>query len=132
MLFNNSYITSQWASNIVATSFFLLDFCRDVDRLRIEMEVTSLYDIFSQHHNNVVAVTQRNVKLHAIVTPIFNVVLISDKNENAINNGKHVILFYLSNYSDKIYRNIVYKMQIEMSNFIQVPASPVFSAISEV
>ena len=33
--------------------------------------------------------------------------------------------------SDKLYGNIVYKMQIEMSNFIQVPASLVFAAISE-
>ena len=35
--------------------------------------------------------------------PIFNVVLISDKDENAINNGKHVVLFYLSKYSDKFW-----------------------------
>ena len=63
--------------------------------------------------------------------PIFNVVLISDKDENAINKGKHVVLFHLSKYSDKLYGNIVYKIQIEMSNFIKVPASLVFAAISE-
>ena len=55
--------------------------------------------------------------------PIFNVVLISDKDKNAINNGKHVVLFLLSKYSDKLYGNIVYRTQIEMSNFIQVPVS---------
>ena len=64
--------------------------------------------------------------------PIFNVVLISDKNENVINNGKHVVLFLLSKYSDKLYGNIVYRMQTEMSNFIQVPASLVFAAFSDV
>ena len=53
--------------------------------------------------------------------PIFNVVLLSDKDENATNNGKHVVLCHLSKYSDKLYGNIVYKMQIEMSNFSQVP-----------
>ena len=36
---------------------FLLDFHGDVDRLRIDIEVTSLYDIFFQHHNDVVATT---------------------------------------------------------------------------
>ena len=63
--------------------------------------------------------------------PIFNGVLISDKDENAINNGKHVVLFHLSKYSDKLYGNIVDKMQIEISNLIEVPASLVFAAISE-
>ena len=53
---------------------------------------------------------------------MFNVVLLSDKDENAINNGKHVVLFHLSKYSDKLYGNIIYKMQSETSNFIQVPA----------
>ena len=62
---------------------------------------------------------------------IFNVVLISDKDENTINNDKHVVLFHLSKHSDKLYVSFVYKMQIEMSNFIQVPASLVFAAISE-
>ena len=47
------------------------------------------------------------------------------------NNGKHVDLFHLSNYSDKVYGDIVYKMQVEMSNFIQVLASLLFAAISE-
>ena len=55
----------------------------------------------------------------------------SDKDENAIDNGKHVVLFHLSKYFYKLYGNIVYKMKIEMSNFIQVPASLVFTAISE-
>ena len=64
-----------------------------------------------------------------MVIPIFNV--ISDKDENAINKGKHVVLFHLSKYSDKLYNNIVYKIQIEMSNFIKVPASLVFATISE-
>ena len=36
---------------------FLLGFHRDVERLRIEIEVTSLCDIFFQHHNDVVAIT---------------------------------------------------------------------------
>ena len=36
---------------------FLLGFHRDVDRLRIDIEVTSLYDIFFQHHNDVAAIT---------------------------------------------------------------------------
>ena len=36
---------------------FLLDLHLDIDRLSIEIEVTSLYDIFFQHHNDVVAIT---------------------------------------------------------------------------
>ena len=36
---------------------FLLDLHRDIDRLHIEIEVTSLFDIFFQHHNDVVAIT---------------------------------------------------------------------------
>ena len=57
--------------------------------------------------------------------------MISDKDENTINNDKHVVLFDLLKYSDKLYGNIVYKMQTEMSNFLQVPASLLFVAISE-
>ena len=38
--------------------------------------------------------------------------------------------FYFT-YRNKLYGNIVYKMQTKMSNFIQVPASLVFAAISE-
>ena len=87
--------------------------------------MTSLFDIFFQHHNDVVAITWRDVKLHIIVIPVFNVVLISDKDENASDNGKHVVLFRLSKYSDKLYG------KVEMSNFSQVPASLVFAAISE-
>ena len=64
------------------------------------------------------------MKLHVIAIPIFNVVLISDQNENPINNGNTLL-------SDKLYGNIVYKMQTEMSNLIQVPASPAFAAIRE-
>ena len=60
-----------------------------------------------------------------------NVVLISDKDENAINNGKLVVLFLLLKYSDQHYGSIVYKMQIEMNNFIHLAASLVFAAISE-
>ena len=44
-------------SDIVATSVFLLDLHCDLGRLRFEIEVTSLYDIFFQHHNDVVAIT---------------------------------------------------------------------------
>ena len=53
---------------------------------------------------------------------LFSVVLILDKDANAINYGKHV-LFHLSKYFDKIYGKFVCNMQIEMSNLIQVPAS---------
>ena len=62
---------------------------------------------------------------------IFHVVLISDKDENAINNDKYAVLFHLSKYFNKLYGNIVYKMQLEMSSFIQVPASLALAAISE-
>ena len=65
-----------------------------------------------------------------MVIPVFNVVLISDKDKNVVNNNKHV-LSHLSKCSDKFHGNIVYKMQTEMSNFIQLPASLVFVAISE-
>ena len=61
--------------------------------------------------------------------PIFNVVLIPDKDENKINNGKQVSLFLLWKYSDKLYGKIDYRTQIQMSNFIQVQASLVFAAI---
>ena len=74
--------------------------------------MTSLYDIFFQHHNDAVAITYRKVKLHGIAIPIFNVVLISDKDENAINNGKH-ILFHLSKCFDKLYVNIVLKNELK-------------------
>ena len=49
-------VRTQWARDIVAT-LFLLDFHRNIERLRIEIEVTSLCDIFFQHHNDVVAIT---------------------------------------------------------------------------
>ena len=71
------------------------------------------------------------MKHHVIIILIFNVVLISDNDENAINNGDNVALFNLSKFSNKLYGNIVYKIQIEMSNFIQVPALLVFATISE-
>ena len=108
---------------------FLLDLHRDIDQLRIEIEVASLYNIFFQHHNDVVAITLPIVKLHVIVIPIFHAVLISHENGNAINNGKQVVLFLLSKYSDKLYGIIVYRTQIEMSNFTQVSVSLVFAAI---
>ena len=69
---------------------FSFDFHRNVDRLSINIEVMYLYDIFFHRHSHFVAITLRNVKLHVIVIPMFNVVLISDEDENAINNGKHV------------------------------------------
>ena len=50
------------------------------------------------------------------VIPIFNG-LISDKDENKINDGN---LFHLSKYSDKLYGNIVYKMQMEISFKYQI------------
>ena len=63
--------------------------------------------------------------------PIFNVVLILDKDENVINKGKHIVWFHLLKYSDSLHDNIVYKIQIEKSNFIKIPASHVFVTISE-
>ena len=36
---------------------FLLDLHRVIDRLRFKIEVTSLYDIFFQHHDDIVAIT---------------------------------------------------------------------------
>ena len=36
---------------------FLLGLHRDIDRLRIEIEVISLYDTLIQHYNDVVAIT---------------------------------------------------------------------------
>ena len=53
---------TQWARGIVATSFFLLDLHGDIDRLRIEIEVKSLYDIFFQKHNDVVVITVAQCK----------------------------------------------------------------------
>ena len=62
---------------------------------------------------------------------IFNVVLISDKDQNVINKGKHVVVFYLSKYFDKLYGNIICKMKIEMGSFIKIPVSLLFATISE-
>ena len=76
--------------------------CRPVD-----IKVTSFHDIFF---------------LHAV--------LISNKGENTINIGIEV-LFHLSKYYDKLYGNIVKKIQFEMSSFIQVWTSLVFATISE-
>ena len=36
---------------------FLLGFHRDADRLRIEIEMTLLYNIFFQYHNDLAAIT---------------------------------------------------------------------------
>ena len=59
--------------------------------------------------------------------PIFNVALISDKDENAINNGKHV-LFHLSKCSDKIFGNIVLRdgnwnenLKFDLEDFLGPP-----------
>ena len=93
--------------------------------------MTSLYDIFVQHYGDVVTTTYRNVKLQVIVILISNIVLISDKYENAMNKGEYVALFHLLKYSDKLYDNIVEKIQIEMINFMKVPGSLVFVATSE-
>ena len=49
---NNPVDTRYWAD-----IGFLLDLHRDIDRLRIVIEVTSLYDIFFQYHNDVAAIT---------------------------------------------------------------------------
>ena len=54
----------------------------------------------------------------------------SDRDENTINNGKHV-LFQLSKCSDKIYGITVYMIQTEMSHFIPATASLVFTTIFE-
>ena len=56
------------------------------------------------------------MKHHVIVILILNGVLISDQDENTIDNGKHVALFHLSKYSDQLHGNIVFKIQIEMGN----------------
>ena len=54
---------------------------------------------------------------------IFNVeFIISNDDENTINNGKHVWI-QLSKCSDKLYGNIVYTIQIKMNHFIQAPGS---------
>ena len=76
---------------------FLLGFHCVVDRLSIEIEVRSSYDIFFQHHD-VLAIRSCNVKLHVMEIP--NVILISDKDGNAL-------LFHLTKYTDKFYGNIV-------------------------
>ena len=73
--------------------------------------------------------------------PVFYVVLISDKDENTINNGKHFVLFYFRSSRPEVLckkgalRNFAkfrekYLCQIQRSNFIEVPASLVFAAIS--
>ena len=74
---------------------FLLGFYHNAERLHIGIGVTSLCDIFFQHYNDAVAITSCNVKLYVIVILIFNVVLISNKDENAI-------LSPLLKYSDKL------------------------------
>ena len=48
--------TTQWARDIVATSVILLDL-HGIDQSCFETEVLSLYDIFFQHLNDVVAIT---------------------------------------------------------------------------
>ena len=50
----------------MATSIFIHDIehqlHHDIERLRFEIEVTSLYDIFFQHHNDVVAINVAQCK----------------------------------------------------------------------
>ena len=48
--------TTQWARDIVATSVILLDL-HGKDQSGFENKVLSLYDIFFQHPNDVVAIT---------------------------------------------------------------------------
>ena len=55
-------VGTQYCGNIG----FSLGFHCDVDRLRIEIEVTSLYDIFFQHHNDVVAITECKIRVSEI------------------------------------------------------------------
>ena len=68
-----------------------------------------------------------------IVIPIFNDVLILDKGENVINNGKHV-LFHILKCSDKLCwynSNIVDIIQIQNERFHSSSGSLVFAMISE-
>ena len=46
-------VGNRYCSDIV----FLLDLHHDIDQLRIKTEVISLYDIFFQYHNDVIAIT---------------------------------------------------------------------------
>ena len=81
------YCPNQVFTRYCGNISFLLGFHRDVDRLRIDIEVTSLYDIFFQHHNDAVVITECNTKFHVVVIQISTALLISDKDEN-------VTLFY--------------------------------------
>ena len=51
-IWNNPVDTPYWGD-----IGFLLDLHHDIDRLRIVIEVTSLYDIFFQYYNDVAAIT---------------------------------------------------------------------------
>ena len=51
-----------------------------------------------------------------MVIPIFNVVLISDKDENAINDGKHFVLFYFrSSHPEVLWK----KVFLEISQILE-------------
>ena len=73
-------------------------------------------DIVIWYHNDAEALTYSNVKLHVTVISIFNVVLMSDKDENETNNDKYV-LFHLSKYSDKFYIILFIEMSIQIFKY---------------
>ena len=94
----------------------------------------------------------RNVKLYVIVIPIFNVVLLSDKDENSVSNGEHFVLFHFSSSHPGVFHKkdvlrhsakfrVKYLCQSlffskvaglkQINNLTQVPASLVFATISE-
>ena len=56
--------------------------------------------------------------------------MISDKDEDEIRNAER-LLCLISKCSIKLYGNIVFNMQIEMINFVEIPASLAFALISE-
>ena len=56
--------------------------------------------------------------------------MISDKDEDEIRNAER-LLWLISKCSIKLYGNIVFNMQIEMINFVEIPASLAFAVISE-
>lgn len=56
--------------------------------------------------------------------------MISHKDEDVISNAERLLCLILK-CSIKLYGNIVFNMQIEMINFLQIPASLAFAVISE-
>lgn len=86
---------------------FLLHFLRDVYRLRIDIEVTYRY---MMSLSNITMMCSGNVaqcKTSCYGDTYFQCRIISDKDENVINNDKHVLL-HLSKRSDKLYGKIVF------------------------